>query len=268
MNVIDGDAGDRVDALGLDRRDILHEARQVVHAAGRREGARHRKEHDLAAGEDRIGRKLLLAVGGHRQEFGLRQLVANLDGHRDVPSWNTNWCVDLLDGDVLFKRDIRRHHGELQLPAAQAARDRPASRRERCSRALLRRPARRPEISEVRTFDEDIEVRRIAARLPWQDIATARRSAKRRRRHSETANWHPLFAALSLQRRQSAQPLQDRHGPNFADSSALPGMQISWHTPMNSESSSFTGAPGIDRARSAREIPRDPCIRPSRRHYR
>ena len=46
--VVDGHHGDRVDALGEDGVVVLEIAGQMVVAAGRREGARHAEQHDLA----------------------------------------------------------------------------------------------------------------------------------------------------------------------------------------------------------------------------
>ena len=56
IDIVDGNASDGVDTLRLDRIDILHETRQMIHAAGRREGAGHREEHHFAAGEYGVGR--------------------------------------------------------------------------------------------------------------------------------------------------------------------------------------------------------------------
>ena len=53
--VVGGEHDDLVDALGKDRVAVLQEAGQMVAMAGRREGAGHADQHDLAAGKDLVG---------------------------------------------------------------------------------------------------------------------------------------------------------------------------------------------------------------------
>src|SRR5207253_10315042 len=96
--VVDRDAGDRVDALGLDLGRLVDIARQVALRAGRGEGARHREQHHLLAAEELVSTDVLGAFRGYIFERPSGYLVANLDGHRIVP---TN-----------FHLAARRLHGE------------------------------------------------------------------------------------------------------------------------------------------------------------
>src|SRR3989449_6888715 len=80
--VVDGHAHDVVHALGADLLRLGHEAREVLHGAGGREGARHGEEDDplpleyLAQGD--VLRSALL----HLLELQVeRERVANLDRH-------------------------------------------------------------------------------------------------------------------------------------------------------------------------------------------
>src|SRR5207302_120063 len=60
--IIDGDAGDGIDSLGLQSLRVLHKAGQMLGAAGWREGTRHREKHYFLSLEDLIRRDLLRAI--------------------------------------------------------------------------------------------------------------------------------------------------------------------------------------------------------------
>src|SRR6185312_595596 len=79
--VVDRDAGDRVDALGLDVAVPVDIAGQVTRRAGRGKRARNRENGDLFAVEQFVGGHLLRAFGRQITEFPGRNLVANLDSH-------------------------------------------------------------------------------------------------------------------------------------------------------------------------------------------
>src|SRR5262245_1878183 len=81
-DVVDGDAGDRVDALGPDVVGPQDEARQVVVGARGRERPGHGEEDDLA-GPERLG--ALHGPGtlvGHGHQLDVGDLVADRDRHR------------------------------------------------------------------------------------------------------------------------------------------------------------------------------------------
>src|SRR3546814_1457887 len=59
----------------------LFRSRQVLGRAGRREGAGHRKQRDLAALEEILRADLFGAGLGGLDEIGVRQAIANADGH-------------------------------------------------------------------------------------------------------------------------------------------------------------------------------------------
>src|SRR6266404_3089691 len=67
--VVDGGDRDGVDALGLDRGGVLHEAGQMVLVAGRREGAGDGEQHDLLALEDLVGGLPARTLGRHHSEL-------------------------------------------------------------------------------------------------------------------------------------------------------------------------------------------------------
>src|SRR3546814_783720 len=79
--VVDRGARDLVDALGPERVGLVQIARQVLGRAGRREGAGHRKQRDLAALEEILRADLFGAGLGGLDEIGVRQAIANADGH-------------------------------------------------------------------------------------------------------------------------------------------------------------------------------------------
>src|SRR5216683_1864166 len=83
--VVDRNAGDRVDALGLEIGSLFDKARHMALRTGRGEGARHREQHHLLATEELFGADVLGAFRGHEFQRPRRYLVANLDGHRMVP---------------------------------------------------------------------------------------------------------------------------------------------------------------------------------------
>jgi hypothetical protein len=80
-HVVDGHAGDAVDALGLDRVGLPDEAGQVLGMAGGGKGAGDGDQHDLLAGEHLRRGHFLRALVGHRHERGLGQPVADGNGH-------------------------------------------------------------------------------------------------------------------------------------------------------------------------------------------
>jgi hypothetical protein len=80
--VVDRDAGDLIDALGLDVARVLLEARQVLGRARGRKRARHGEQGDAAALEELFSGDRLGTFGGRLGQGHVRQLVANLDRHR------------------------------------------------------------------------------------------------------------------------------------------------------------------------------------------
>src|SRR3546814_19034926 len=80
--VVDRGARDLVDALGPERVGLVQIARQALGRAGRRDGAGHRKQTDLAALEE-IPRADMSGAGlGGLDAIGVRQAIANADGAR------------------------------------------------------------------------------------------------------------------------------------------------------------------------------------------
>ena len=64
-----------------------NKARQMVHAAGRREGAGEAEQHHLAAREDHVGRDFLRPLRSGDGDVHDRKRVAGLDGHGIILSW-------------------------------------------------------------------------------------------------------------------------------------------------------------------------------------
>ena len=83
--VVDGNHGDRVDALGKDGVVVLEIAGQMVVAAGRRERAGHAEQHDALARENLACRHVLGAIRRHCLERGVRQFVSDCYGHATPP---------------------------------------------------------------------------------------------------------------------------------------------------------------------------------------
>src|ERR1700722_11692038 len=79
--VVDRDASDRVDPLGLERGGLVDIAGQVALRTGRGEGAGHREERHLLAAEQLVGADFLGAFGAENPERARGDFVANLDGH-------------------------------------------------------------------------------------------------------------------------------------------------------------------------------------------
>src|SRR3546814_9393656 len=79
--IVDGGAGDLVDALDLEILGLVDEARQMARRAGRRERSRNREQGDLAALEILVRIDRLRSVGGRLDESRLGKLVAELDAH-------------------------------------------------------------------------------------------------------------------------------------------------------------------------------------------
>jgi hypothetical protein len=73
-------------AFVLDGIGVEENARQMQLVAGAGIGAGHRKQRDLFALENIVGGFDLRAFRGHHAKFGIGQLVANLDGHRQFSS--------------------------------------------------------------------------------------------------------------------------------------------------------------------------------------
>ena len=80
-DVVDREADDEVDALGLERVGALNEARQVLVGTGRREGAGHGEGRHPLGGEQLVRRNLGRAVRAHVLEGDGRDALADLDGH-------------------------------------------------------------------------------------------------------------------------------------------------------------------------------------------
>jgi len=80
--VVDRDHRDGVDALVLHGIGVEENARHVHLVAGAGVGTGDREQRDLPALEDVIGGFDLDAVRGHDAEFGVGQVVADLNGHR------------------------------------------------------------------------------------------------------------------------------------------------------------------------------------------
>src|SRR6266849_5410759 len=83
--IVDRDAGDRVDSLGLEVGRLVDKSRQMALRAGRCKGARHREQHHLLAAEELVGADVLGAFRGNVFERPGGYLVANLDRHGMVP---------------------------------------------------------------------------------------------------------------------------------------------------------------------------------------
>src|SRR6185295_7978897 len=84
-HVVHGHAGDGVDAFTLDVGCVLHEARQVLGIAGRRERARHGEQHHLLALEELFGGHVLRPVLGHCLQGPRRHAVPGFDRHARDP---------------------------------------------------------------------------------------------------------------------------------------------------------------------------------------
>ena len=79
--VVDGGAGDLVDALGLELIGMLDETRQMLGRTGRGEGAGHGEQRNALAGEEFIACHALRPFGRRLDEHGGGKLVANGNGH-------------------------------------------------------------------------------------------------------------------------------------------------------------------------------------------
>src|ERR1700687_1507014 len=75
--VVDRDACDRIDALGLERGCVSDIARQMALRAGAGISAGHREQHDLLAAEQLVRRDLLRPFGGQMPQRHRGYLVAN-----------------------------------------------------------------------------------------------------------------------------------------------------------------------------------------------
>src|SRR5437588_6509227 len=80
-DIVDRDADDFVDALGLDVGSLVDETGQVALRAGRSECSRHGEEGNLLAAEEFVGGDVLRPLRGHLFEGRRWYLVANLDRH-------------------------------------------------------------------------------------------------------------------------------------------------------------------------------------------
>jgi hypothetical protein len=78
----DRDDGDGVHALVLDGIGVEEDARQMHLVAGAGIGAGHREQRDFLALENIVGGFDLRTFRRHHAKLGFRQLVANLDRHR------------------------------------------------------------------------------------------------------------------------------------------------------------------------------------------
>src|SRR5262249_20504851 len=85
--VVHRQAGDRVDALGLDRLGVVDEARKMLGRAGGREGARQGEDNHLLALEQLIGGYRLHPFAGHGLQGNAGNLVANLDHVGSFREW-------------------------------------------------------------------------------------------------------------------------------------------------------------------------------------
>src|SRR6185437_6566930 len=109
-HVVDPGHGDGVDALGLDCGGVLHEARQMVLVAGRRERARHCEQHHLLALEQLVGGLRLRPLARHHGERTIGHAVANLDSHDSYPLAGfelTIWAANLARWWRTSRAEIR-----------------------------------------------------------------------------------------------------------------------------------------------------------------